>query len=338
MKTLLIGLLSCAFTCATAQTGKYVNAYEVTFPGKYVEQVIIRDDPSTVARNHIDINAIRFAGYFGGEESGVWGPFNLSGNYARLFNGNDQFLMTALNVALVDVARSEYYRGERRLLRIHAESFYNHSLLDWEKRKSKRLSFYNPAMQSSTANVNLANVVTVHVVKLPIMIHRQLALRGGIMYHQRSVANNSLDAILAENAYEQDDTISNIYGTRNMTFGAGITLNRIMSVGYESQGFGTKTAYFFGNSYVDLLVSPVTAIYKSVYEVSDDFEEIGHGKTGEVDDQVSMIGFRIGFSKRASLIRASKFGSTMGIEGGILPGLKSGNGYVMVNFGWGWGF
>jgi hypothetical protein len=336
MKALLFLLMAAALTSATAQPGKYTHSYQVSFPGDYTEQVTIVDDPSTIVRNLIDFHAFRFAPYFGGDESGVWGPFALSTSYTRLFDDNDQFIITALNATIVDVAMASYYRGERRLVRINAESFYNYALRDWEKRKSKRLNFFNPEMQSS-----LANSITLHVVKLPVMVHRQLALRGGIMYGQRSVFSPSLDTLLVENASDQDDTISNVYGTRNLTLGFGVTLNRIMSVGYISKGFGDKTSHLFANSYLDVLVSPLTSIYKSTreYEAACScFEEIGHGKTGEAADAISMIGFRVGFTRRASLIRSSRWAQAMGIEGGILPGLTSGGAYVMVHFGWGFSF
>lgn len=319
------------------QDSKYEATYQVTFEDDYVEEITIRDNPAEIVPNFIDWSLIRFSGYFGNNEGAVWGPFIASVSYARLLDKNNQFITTDFMYAIVDVAKLNYYRGERRMSRIYVEGFYNYSLFDWETVKEKKLNFYNPDKQK-----DVPNTYTIHRAELPFATERQLAIRGGIMFVQRPIYNPQLDLLLPDNQVETDPIISNIYGTRSVIIGAGITLNKIINLEYESEGFGNQHSHYFGNSYVDILFAPSAMNYYSRREHVEScscFEEFENGKTDEsVDLEMSPIGFRIGFNKKASLVRSSKFGQTMGVEGGVIPGLSSGAGFFLINYGLSWGF
>lgn len=338
MKTHFTTLLLLTAAISFGQNNsRYENTYEVTFEDNYSEVVTIKDNPEDIVKNYIDWSLLRFGIYFGHDEAAVWGPFIASVSYARLLKGNDQFITTDFNFPIVDVAKMNYYRGERRLSRLYMEGFYNYGFTDWETEKEKKLNFYNPDRQTGEPNT-----YTIHRAELPFITERQLAARAGLLFMQRSIYNQNLDQLLPDNQNEQDGLISNIYGTRSVIIGIGITLNKIINLEYESEGFGNQKSHYFGNTYLDLLIAPLTSNFYSRSLYNPDcscFDEIEYGAADEsLDLDVNPIGFRIGFNKKASLVRSTKFGQTLGVEGGVLPGLSSGSGYVMINYGLSWGF
>lgn len=319
MKTPLL-FLALSAICFVSKAQDSI-AYEIEFSDGYKELVTFDySSIDTCYRNYLSFDLINLGLALGNQDPAFLGTIGTNIDYHYYPADNNKYYYGNLYIPFLDGARMDPNVNEMNVWRIYLDGGYSKAFSSQTELKERKLNFQNPERQVEGYDY------TVHQAKLPVYYQAKWMYRTGIGLHQRGIY------AVSDNSAIYEDSLSYIAGgERSLILQGGISKSSYYKLNYKSQGFGSQNASIINHLYLDLLFAPLVLISGESYTngkfssagALDQFKEL----------QRNYIGWRFGLKYWGSATRSKMFGSTGGLEFGLIPGLANGGGYILFKYG-----